>query len=201
MWYTFLSKCIFAVDLSLDKDGFKVVGKIPNETNNFHNRNSNENPSLVEEFNNLPTSIRHICGNVTFPEDNGKSLMEKILQNNNIIVGASNASLKDGRATQAWILTSGYDKDLNNDLLSITGAGPVDGYNPFLSSTRAKIAGITAVSIIAQLFLKFHSSTARVTILCDNQGAISKCSSSYKSSLRYHRSPNLDLLLRKKRYF
>jgi hypothetical protein len=51
------------------------------------------------------------------------------------------------------------------------------------------------VSIIAKLLLDFYSSKAKVSILCGNQGAISKCSKPSNANLRYHRWPNIDLLI------
>lgn len=71
----------------------------------------------------------------------------------------------------------------------------MDGYWTCLSSTRAEIAGLTAVTIVAKLLLDFFSSPAKVSIICNNQGAITKCSKPGMANLRYHRRPNTDLLI------
>jgi hypothetical protein len=191
----FAADQFITVDVVLEKDCFRVVGKILTENAPRNNLPRHAPSTLMEEFNKLDTSLCQICGNVCFPVVDGKLLMKKISQKNKMLVGASDASLKDGIATQVWILTSGDAEDLNNDLLHLAGAGPVDGYHPYLSSTRAEIAGITAVLIISQLLLKFHASPAKVTLLCDNQAAITTCSNSYVSNLCYHRKPTSDLLI------
>jgi hypothetical protein len=69
------------------------------------------------------------------------------------------------------------------------GSGPVDGYFPYLSSTRGKLQVITAVTIIAHLLFKFHFIKGSVRATCDNQGAI-QCA----TSVSFHIDSNLIVL-------
>ncbi len=49
---------------------------------------------------------------------------------------------------------------------------PVDSLPSKLSSARGELAGLTAITIIAQLFRQCHSSSAQISIICDNQGRV-----------------------------
>lgn len=55
----------------------------------------------------------------------------------------------------------------------------MDRFTPYLSSSYAELKGLTALSIIARLFLDFHLSLAKVNAICDNQGVIQTCNSQY----------------------
>jgi hypothetical protein len=84
------------VDISINKHGYSVVGKIgggpPTVTS------SNISPDIRNTFLQLPAALQQICGNVIFPVDNCKALMQQVQQSGNILIEASDASLKDGRA-------------------------------------------------------------------------------------------------------
>jgi hypothetical protein len=54
------------------------------------------------------------------------------------------------------------------------GCGPVDGYPPYLSSSKGELAGITSIAIISKLLMEFHSTQHKVQISSDNQGVIKK---------------------------
>jgi hypothetical protein len=71
----------------------------------------------------------------------------------------------------------------------------VDGFLPGLLSTRAELTGLTAISIIYCLLMEYHGSSARLTMVCDNQGAISKAQSFSTKKLRCHREGNIDLYM------
>jgi len=105
--------------------------------------------SLVDTFNALPPSIKQICGNVVFPQDNGPALLRSIQKNKNTMLGTSDAALKKRRATHAWILSSGM-ADIEDNNMHISGSGPVNGYIPDLSSGRGELHGITALTIMVQ---------------------------------------------------
>jgi hypothetical protein len=66
---------------------------------------------LAEAFSYLPASLQHICGYIHMPPDNGKAIIEAISSRDSILFGASDASLKDGSVTHAWILSSGQIDD------------------------------------------------------------------------------------------
>jgi hypothetical protein len=82
--------------------------------------------------------------------------------------------LKNGRAAHAWIISSGDVNDIENPSMNISG-GPVDDSYPNFSSSKGELMGIAALSIIGQLLLKLHSSTACFSVTCNNQGIINKC--------------------------
>jgi hypothetical protein len=56
--------------------------------------------------------------------------------------------MEDGRASHALIVSSGEVDSISDPTFTIFESGPVDGYSPYLSSTRAELTGITAISII-----------------------------------------------------
>jgi len=194
--FTFSQSEFYPVDVTLTRNGYKVMGKIPHKME-VSSTQSYLNP-MSDEFNNLPESLRQICGNVKFPPDSGDALMQKIEQTGSVLFGASDAALKEGKATQAWLLTSGETSDVEQDLYNISGSGPVDGFTPFMSSTWAELAGLTAISVVASLFLQVYSSTAKVKIICDNKGVIAKSGRPINANLRFHRQPKSDLLLTQK---
>jgi hypothetical protein len=131
--------------------------------------------TLQEAYQSLPLALKQICGSVTFPADNGEKLLGTISSSNNTLSSASNASVKDGRAAHAWIISSANINDISNCNMHITGSGPVDGLPPFISSSRAELTGITAIAIITRNFLEFRFYTACIHTYCDNQGIIKKC--------------------------
>jgi hypothetical protein len=130
---------------------------------------------------------------VEFPQDNGAPILNAIQRKNNILFGASNASFKNRKAAHAWILSAGSISDIEDPDMHIWGSGPVDGHIPHLSSGRGEVHRIAALTIIAHLFLKYHSSIARVEAVCDSQGIINKCSHASFSKLCSHPKANTDL--------
>jgi hypothetical protein len=69
----------------------------------------------------------------------------------------------------------------------------------FFHLGRGELHGILALSIVADLFKKHYSSNAPVGMICDNQGVTSKCNNMSITSLRSHRSPNIDLYITQQR--
>jgi ribonuclease HI len=121
--------------------------------------------------------------------------MQCINLSNNIIFGASDASVKNGNATYAWIISSGQVEDISTPNLNIEGHGIMDGFLNYISLTRAELTGLTAISIIFCLLSDFHSSSATLAVTCDNQGALSKLQTFSARKLHNHHEPNLDLYL------
>jgi hypothetical protein len=62
-------------------------------------------------------------------------------------------------------------------------------------TSRAELAGLTTLVIIANLFMDFHSTKTSFLASCDNQGMIKKCNHYPSHRLRLHREANSDLLL------
>ena len=146
-------------------------------------------------FTNLSLALQRICGNVTFPDDNGKAILNHISQSNSGLFGSMDASLKHGRAAHAWIISTGSIDVIEHSNMHLSGAGPVDGYHSYISSSRAELTGITVVSIIAELFREFHNYRSRLNLICDNQGMLQKCANVLPHHFRSHRAANMDLLL------
>jgi len=130
-------------------------------------------------------------GGQVYGSDNLSSLEEPISA---MIDGVSDASVKSPSAAHAWILSSGAKTDLDNPLLHIAGTGPVDGYVPYLSSTRGELQGQTALTIITNLFLQHHNFQATLVMICDSKSAQS-IQVRPATRLRQHRDPDLDLRL------
>jgi len=124
--------------------------------------------------------------------------MHRIHTSSNRLHGASDASLKDGRATHAWILSSGNTNDIEDPDLHLSGWGPVDGRNHSMSTSHGELHGITALPLMAKLHLQFHSSTASVEAICDNINVISCCSTPFYHKLQCHREANINLYLTRK---
>jgi len=123
---------------------------------------------------------------VNFPPDNGASLIQAIQQWSNILYAASDASLKDGQSTHAWLLSMGQISNIEDNTLTIYSSSPVDGFS-HLSSARAELHGIMAISIIAKPFLSFYSSSAKIITYCNNKGMINKCNTLTINSLQKNR--------------
>ncbi|MFN9979486.1 MAG: hypothetical protein ACK53Y_06215 [bacterium] len=103
--------------------------------------------------------------------------MHHIHSNQRPLFGACNASLKEGQATHAWILSSGNISDIVDDNMNLHGSGPVHCYPTHLSSSQGELAGLAAISIVTQLLLKVFSSPANVSVVCDNKAMVNKCNS------------------------
>ena len=52
-------------------------------------------------YDKLPTSLKHLCGKVHLPPDGGTMLMNYINETSTPIIGAADASLKDGNCSHA----------------------------------------------------------------------------------------------------
>jgi hypothetical protein len=125
------------VDVQYTKKGISIVGEF------FQKADSRDlplsRPSLQQKFLSLHPSLQKICSKVNFPNDNGEEMMNKIVLSNNNIFGASDASLKNDRASHAWIISSGDPSDIDNPNNHISGSGLVHGYYPNLSSARGEL--------------------------------------------------------------
>ena len=163
-----------------------------------HTNETKKHPSksLQKAFYRLPPSLRHISGNVKFPTDNGISLIQAIQQSTwRALYGSSDATLKSQCSTHAWIISSSQTDDISNRDKNISGAGPIDGLPSYLSSSRAELTGLTALVIIANLFMDFHNTKTSFYASCDNHGMIKKCSLYPSNRLRLRREKNSDLFL------
>jgi len=182
------------VDVHYIKKGISVVGAFaPKPVSQIQTTSP---ISLLEAFHSLPSSLQHICGTIKMPSDNGVKLLNAISSSGNSIYGASDASVKDGWATHAWIISSRDINDINDGDMHIAGTGPVDGLLPYISFSRAKLTGITAISVITRLFLEYHLHSASIQTFCNNQGVIKKCQSISFGKLCRHWDPNSDLCLK-----
>jgi len=151
---------------------------------------------LQDLFASLPQSLQDIVGHISFPPDNGVDLLHSINENPSPhIFGASDASFKSGRASHAWILSSGSTSDISNPLRNISGGGIVHGHPSLISSGRGELHGILVLSIVANIFKMHHSSTAPVTLICNLQCVTSKCNTLSIISLCSHKSQNVDMYI------
>ena len=104
-------------------------------------------------------------------------------------------SLKNGRGSHAWILTSGAIEDIEDPEMHIYGSSPVDDHTFHMSSGREKLTGITALSIASKILQTYYSTKTRVTAICDSQSVISKCSTIRFTNIRRHHEANIDWYL------
>ncbi len=109
--------------------------------------------TLWDAFLALPMALQRMCGDVSFPSDDGSHLLKKKIQaNNSKIFGCSDAAKKGDKGTHTWIHSSGQINDIDDQDLNLSGSGPVDGHSPFSSSGCCELQGITALVIMAKLF-------------------------------------------------
>jgi ribonuclease HI len=183
----------FHVDVKEDKHGVKIVGDMAE----VHSIQTTQQPpkSLAEALTHLDPSLQQICGNVIFLGDNGAGILSSGRNPYTSIYGSSDASLKDGRATHAWDMSTGQSEHLEDPTMHIKECGPVDGIPSALSSLRGELTGITAVLTISRLLLEFHSCRRHVKINCDNKGAIQRCAKGRINSHWQHIDANVDLYL------
>lgn len=151
--------------------------------------------ALEDYFQSNHPTIQQICGSISYPPDNGTAWMQSIQNKSSILFRASDAWLKEGRKSHAWIISSGHVDDIMDPLLHIYGFRPVHGLPQYLSSSRGELQGITAVSVTVKLLMDFHSTSCKVKVVCNNTGMISKCSRPSNISLKCQRTANLDLFL------
>ncbi len=97
-------------------------------------KNNTQYTTLRQMFHTLPKSIQRNFGMVKFPPDNSIALLSIIQNESNTMYGASDASLKNGNAAHAWIISSGHPDDIKTPTQSIHGSSPVDGHSRDLSS-------------------------------------------------------------------
>jgi len=157
MRHTLLLQCLCPSQHTLPYPGVTIVGTFPST----HIMEPSPPPPLTtlpDAFSCLPDSLQHICGDITLPSDNGEAIIDAISSRDNVLFGASDASLKDGRVTHAWILSSGNIDDIADENLHLSGRGPVDGYYHNMSSGWVELHDTTTISIMPRLFLTFHSS-------------------------------------------
>jgi hypothetical protein len=177
----------------VDSRGLSILGDWPNTVTYYDPTPAHT--SLEHFCHTVIPILQQICGNITFPPDHGSTLIQSIRNKSSNIFGASDASLKHGRASHSWIISSGDVDDILDPMLHISGSGPVHGLPQYLLSSSGELQCITAVSLMAKLLMDYHSYNCKVRAICDNSGMISKCSRPSRNSLKSQRIANLDLFL------
>jgi hypothetical protein len=183
----------FPVNVHSHSKGWSVVGK-------WYNSQPIIIPpirTLKEAFDNLHPFLKQICGKIQLPPDDDL-LLHSLTRDQQSIFGASDASLKDDRASHAWILSSGKIHDISNPLLHISGSGSVHGAPQYLSSSRGEPQGLTALTIATKVFSNHFNTYPKSTFICDNTGVQRKISQSSFSSLCSQQDTNKDLYLTQK---
>jgi hypothetical protein len=102
--------------------------------------------------------------------------MQYLLSNNKPLLGASDASLKNGNSSHAWILTIGKLDHINDPLMHLSGGGQVDGFHADMSPACGEIHGQTTLAIMSNNLLKAHNQENMSVIFHgDNIGVQRKC--------------------------
>jgi len=68
----------------------------------------------------------------TLSADSKLKLIHSVQLNKIILLGASNASFKDGQSSHAWILSSGNVGDITDSTMNTSGLGPVGGLSSYI---------------------------------------------------------------------
>jgi hypothetical protein len=184
------------VDTHFHEKGISIVGDFPRQASASSTIPASH--MLKEAYQNLHPALRSICGKNSFPPDDGTLLTQTIKESNYKLFAASDASYKEGRATHAWIISTGKIADITNPWFNVHGSGPVHGLSQLLSSTRGELQGIASFTIMSRLISTVCNSSCSISAICDNRGVIHKCSSGSYNSLRSHRRPNIDLNITQK---
>lgn len=130
------------------------------------------------------------------PPDGGAQLIQYSQHLNTPLLGASNASVKDGQCSHAWIITTPNPDHIGDPLMSIYGQGMVGGYHHSLSSARSKIQGQTAAATLLHGFNKtLNTSNIPNQLIGNNQGVQNKCNWQTGTILWSHKDPNADLFM------
>lgn len=115
---------------------------------------------LYGRYHALPKALRQLCGEIQLPPDGGHELINYLKHTNKPLKGMSDASLKHGTCSHAWILSTGENTHTLNENMSIHGTGAVDGAPNSMSSAKGEFHGQTAMSIVSKLFLETHQETS-----------------------------------------
>jgi hypothetical protein len=154
--YSFNQDDFIPVDVHFSDKGIVIIGDWYKFSATHPSNNIQQQP-MKTAFDSIHPSLQQTCGTVHLPPDNGESLLRELRKNNNIIYSASDASLKGGKSTHAWIISSENIEDISNPYNTIYGSGPVHGPIKDLSSFRGELQSITAISIIASFLSEFAS--------------------------------------------
>jgi hypothetical protein len=168
----------FPVDTHFHEKGISIVGDFPRQASASSTIPASH--MLKEAHQNLHPALRSICGKISFPPDDGTLLTQTITESYHKLFAASDASYKEGRATHAWIISTGKIADITNPWFNIHGSGPVHELSQHLSSTRGELQGITSFTIMLRLFFTVCNSSCSISAICDNRGVIHKCTSHKK---------------------
>jgi hypothetical protein len=122
----------FSVAIQFIKQGIIVLGSYFNTNRDIYPAFST---SFQEAFNVLLLSLYRICGHVTFPLDNSAKLKEALNHSALSLYATSDASLKDDKATRAWIISVGNIENITDNEMNTSGAGPVDGDSCYIFSS------------------------------------------------------------------
>ncbi len=129
------------MDVYSHKKGISIVGSFPSKRLSA----SNPLPPSLEPLykHSIHPSLKDICGQTVFPPDNGHALIQSIKQSNKQIFASSDASLKNGRSTHAWVISTGQTSNFSDPYMHIKGAGAVHGHKKYLSSCRGEFQGLS----------------------------------------------------------
>ena len=81
--------------------------------------------------------------------------------------------------------------------MSIHGSGAVDGAPKYMSSTKGKLHGQTAIAVMSKLLLDVHDAADTQIILHgDNKGVQQTCSHIHINCLKHHRQSDRELKMK-----
>jgi len=176
------------VDITIKSDSIYVISR-----NSILAISSQPDPnapkSIIDLYNQLPSSLQRIIGSVTWPEP---ACLDKIGDaiKAGAVIGASGGSVRRAEAlsSQAWILHAADGSEL-------TGKGPIDGIQYLRTSHRAEIQGQAALFLIIYLFIKFYGLVnCKVTTFCDNQSVVTKLKKGWQMlRLRHTKGADSDI--------
>jgi hypothetical protein len=80
----------------------------------------------------------------------------------------------------------------------LSGSGAVHGFPDYISSSRGKLQGVTALTVMTTFLSSYSKNKYKLLAVSNYKGIISKCDGRSYTSLRSHRQANIDLFLTQK---
>ncbi len=113
--------------------------------------------------NNLPKSLKQLCGNVQLPQDGRKELNQYLQTHDQTLKDCAVASLRHKQASHAWTIGIGNQREIGDPSMTLSGAGPVEGHHRDLSSSHGELQGQTAMGLITGLLLEINETHIHTT--------------------------------------
>jgi hypothetical protein len=112
------------VDIARKESFFQLLCTSNMQAHGTHN-SSVDITNFYSFYGHLPPTIQYLCGEIKMPNGGGTKLLHQLQTNDTVLVGMSDASLKEDKCSHAWILSTGNPDYITDPDLCIHGGGPL----------------------------------------------------------------------------